>query len=100
MVSLAIHEVNGLIGLGLHGTEWSKAEVFCAGAVSLIGQGCVSYNDALQSNAEASVNSVSTLPRPITDYQPLSLSSCSAALPMLQTLGRASDGARAQLSTG
>ena len=33
------------------------------------------------------MNSVSTLPRPITDYQPMSLSSCSAALPMPNALG-------------
>ena len=53
MVSPASHEVNGLIGLGPHGTEWSGQKAFCAGAVSLIGQGCVSYNAGLQSKPEA-----------------------------------------------
>ena len=50
--SPASHQVNGLIGLGTDGTEWPPAGGLLHGPVSLIGQGCVSYNDVLENYPE------------------------------------------------
>src|SRR5690349_19972548 len=72
MVSPVLHEVNGVNRPRAAWHRRSRRGRSSARPESLIGRRAVSYNTVYRVTPRIDVTSVSTLPRPITDYQSLS----------------------------